>query len=62
MSKNTYTIFRAAEGGTAGGLAPSDPQTGPDGEIIGGPRTPQQIASQRRLQQTQAQVDEVSIL
>uniref|UniRef100_A0A0A9WWU5 Vesicle-associated membrane protein 2 n=1 Tax=Lygus hesperus TaxID=30085 RepID=A0A0A9WWU5_LYGHE len=35
------------------------PQTGPDGEIIGGPRTPQQIAAQKRLQQTQAQVDEV---
>ncbi|XP_023947193.1 neuronal synaptobrevin-like isoform X2 [Bicyclus anynana] len=49
----------AAEGGTPGGLAPAEPQTGPDGEIIGGPRTPQQIAAQRRLQQTQAQVDEV---
>jgi len=32
---------------------------GPDGEVIGGPRTPQQIAAQKRLQQTQAQVDEV---
>ncbi|XP_063926587.1 neuronal synaptobrevin isoform X2 [Zophobas morio] len=31
---------------------------GDDG-IVGGPRTPQQIAAQRRLQQTQAQVDEV---
>lgn len=40
-------------------LGPPEPQTGPDGEIIGGPRTPQQIAAQRRLQQTQAQVDEV---
>ncbi|XP_034835976.1 neuronal synaptobrevin-like isoform X1 [Maniola hyperantus] len=49
----------AAEGGAPGGLAPAEPQTGPDGEIIGGPRTPQQIAAQRRLQQTQAQVDEV---
>ncbi|XP_032522285.2 neuronal synaptobrevin-like [Danaus plexippus] len=49
----------APEGGTPGGLAPAEPQTGPDGEIIGGPRTPQQIAAQRRLQQTQAQVDEV---
>ncbi|OWR46834.1 putative synaptobrevin [Danaus plexippus plexippus] len=49
----------ALEGGTPGGLAPAEPQTGPDGEIIGGPRTPQQIAAQRRLQQTQAQVDEV---
>ncbi|XP_014239201.1 vesicle-associated membrane protein 2-like [Cimex lectularius] len=32
---------------------------GGDGEIVGGPRTPQQIAAQKRLQQTQAQVDEV---
>lgn len=36
------------------GLAPG----GEDG-IVGGPRTPQQIAAQKRLQQTQAQVDEV---
>jgi len=28
---------------------------------VGGPRNPQQIAAQKRLQQTQAQVDEVSI-
>ncbi|CAH0596260.1 unnamed protein product [Chrysodeixis includens] len=50
----------AAEPGNAQtGLAPPEPETGPDGEIIGGPRTPQQIAAQRRLQQTQAQVDEV---
>ncbi|XP_049886192.1 vesicle-associated membrane protein 2-like isoform X2 [Pectinophora gossypiella] len=48
----------AAEGG-GGPPAPVEPQTGPDGEIIGGPRTMQQIAAQRRLQQTQAQVDEV---
>ena len=54
-------IYRAAEGGAPDGLAPPEPQTGPDGEIIGGPRTPQQIAAQRRLQQTQAQVDEVRI-
>lgn len=34
--------------------------TGADGEgVVGGPRTPQQIAAQKRLQQTQAQVDEV---
>jgi len=39
---------------TAGGIAPPG-----EGEIVGGPRTPQQIAAQRRLQQTQAQVDEV---
>lgn len=30
-----------------------------DDGIVGGPRTPQQIAAQKRLQQTQAQVDEV---
>lgn len=40
-----------------GGLAPTD---GNDDGIVGGPRTPQQIAAQKRLQQTQAQVDEVS--
>lgn len=39
-----------------GGLAPTE---GNDDGIVGGPRTPQQIAAQRRLQQTQAQVDEV---
>lgn len=27
--------------------------------MVGGPKTPQQIAAQKRLQQTQAQVDEV---
>ncbi|EDW80144.1 uncharacterized protein Dwil_GK23666, isoform A [Drosophila willistoni] len=32
---------------------------GGDGEIVGGPHNPQQIAAQKRLQQTQAQVDEV---
>ncbi|KRT81234.1 hypothetical protein AMK59_6180 [Oryctes borbonicus] len=30
-----------------------------DEGIVGGPRTPQQVAAQKRLQQTQAQVDEV---
>lgn len=51
---------RAAEGGgPPAGMATAEPETGPDGEIIGGPRTMQQIAAQRRLQQTQAQVDEV---
>ncbi|KAK4877979.1 hypothetical protein RN001_010485 [Aquatica leii] len=34
------------------------PSGGDDG-IVGGPRTPQQVAAQKRLQQTQAQVDEV---
>ncbi|KAJ8679365.1 hypothetical protein QAD02_015152 [Eretmocerus hayati] len=49
---------------TEGGLAPNaaggaaDGAGGSDG-IVGGPRTPQQIAAQKRLQQTQAQVDEV---
>ncbi|XP_053615571.1 neuronal synaptobrevin-like isoform X1 [Plodia interpunctella] len=49
----------APEEGTPGGLTVDEPQTGEDGEIIGGPRTPQQIAAQKRLQQTRAQVDEV---
>lgn len=43
---------------------PADPAAageGGDGEIVGGPRNPQQIAAQKRLQQTQAQVDEVSV-
>ncbi|XP_015607258.1 vesicle-associated membrane protein 2 isoform X3 [Cephus cinctus] len=45
---------------TEGGLGPDAAAAGAgeDG-IVGGPRTPQQIASQKRLQQTQAQVDEV---
>ncbi|XP_046742255.1 vesicle-associated membrane protein 2-like [Diprion similis] len=42
-----------------GGLGP-DAAAGAGGDgIVGGPRTPQQIASSKRLQQTQAQVDEV---
>lgn len=49
----------AAPGTDPNSLAPAAPATGEDGEIVGGPRTPQQIAAQRRLQQTQAQVDEV---
>ncbi|XP_022113982.2 synaptobrevin-1-like isoform X1 [Pieris rapae] len=49
----------AEEGGTQDGLAPPQTETGADGEIVGGPRTPQQIAAQKRLQQQQAQVDEV---
>lgn len=43
-----------------GGLAPTT--EGNDDGIVGGPRTPQQIAAQRRLQQTQAQVDEVMLM
>lgn len=58
-----YYIVRAAEGagGPPPGMQPQEPEVGPDGEIIGGPRTMQQIAAQRRLQQQQAQVEEVSI-
>lgn len=43
-----------------GGLAPTEGRS-EDG-ITGGPKTPQQIAAHRRLQQTQAQVDEVIII
>ncbi|XP_053953602.1 neuronal synaptobrevin isoform X2 [Anastrepha obliqua] len=46
----------AADAPPAEGGAPGE---GGDGEIVGGPRNPQQIAAQKRLQQTQAQVDEV---
>ncbi|XP_076037873.1 neuronal Synaptobrevin isoform X3 [Oratosquilla oratoria] len=52
----------SAEGGeapAAGGAPGAAPATGENGEIVGGPRGPQQIAAQKRLQQTQAQVDEV---
>lgn len=48
---------RSAPDGLAPGAAG---EPGADG-IVGGPRTPQQIAAQKRLQQTQAQVDEVRI-
>ncbi|XP_048514825.1 synaptobrevin-1-like isoform X3 [Athalia rosae] len=42
-----------------GGLGP-DAAAGAGGDgTVGGPRTPQQIASSKRLQQSQAQVDEV---
>lgn len=44
-------IYRAD--GTGVGL------TAGDDSVVGGPKTPQQIAAQKRLQQTQAQVDEV---
>lgn len=49
-------MFRSA-GDTLGAPAPGG-AAGEDG-IVGGPRTPQQVAAQKRLQQTQAQVDEV---
>uniref|UniRef100_A0A1B0DBZ6 Uncharacterized protein n=1 Tax=Phlebotomus papatasi TaxID=29031 RepID=A0A1B0DBZ6_PHLPP len=51
-----FVFFRAAPDG----LAPAAPAGEPNEDgIVGGPRTPQQIAAQKRLQQTQAQVDEV---
>lgn len=39
-------------------------EAGADGQapVVGGARNPQQMAAQKRLQQTQAQVDEVCIL
>lgn len=42
--------------------APGTEPAGADGQapVVGGAKNPQQIAAQRRLQQTQAQVDEVS--
>jgi len=46
-----YVWYRAD--GTGAGL------TAGDDTVVGGPKTPQQIAAQKRLQQTQAQVDEV---
>lgn len=55
--------FGRADAAAAGDAPPTDgPPAGEggDGEIVGGPRNPQQIAAQKRLQQTQAQVDEVS--
>lgn len=55
-------MFKISTFPRADGLAPPAPPAGEPNEdgIVGGPRTPQQIAAQRRLQQTQAQVDEVS--
>lgn len=50
--------FRAAPENNLAPTAPAGGEAGEDG-IVGGPRTPQQIAAQKRLQQTQAQVDEV---
>lgn len=38
---------------------PSNSGGNETGGVSGGPKTPQQMAAQRRLQQTQAQVDEV---
>uniref|UniRef100_A0A182NM06 V-SNARE coiled-coil homology domain-containing protein n=1 Tax=Anopheles dirus TaxID=7168 RepID=A0A182NM06_9DIPT len=57
-SKGHHTTrTRSAPDGLAPGAAAGG-EPGADG-IVGGPRTPQQIAAQKRLQQTQAQVDEV---
>lgn len=56
-SRNHVFVRRATEGGLAPDAA-AGAGAGTDG-IVGGPRTPQQIASQKRLQATQAQVDEV---
>lgn len=55
--RNRVFFSRATEGGLAPDAA-AGAGAGTDG-IVGGPRTPQQIASQKRLQATQAQVDEV---
>ena len=58
-SLTEYAIY-ACRSAPDGGLAPAAPAGEPNEDgIVGGPRTPQQIAAQRRLQQTQAQVDEV---
>ena len=57
-----FCIGRSTEGGAAaagGPPAEGAPPTGENGEIVGGPRGPQQVAASKRLQQTQAQVDEV---
>ncbi|ENN71873.1 hypothetical protein YQE_11488, partial [Dendroctonus ponderosae] len=40
-------------------LGAGGPGAGGDDGIVGGPRTPQQMAAEKRLKQTQAQVDEV---
>ncbi|KAE9539451.1 hypothetical protein AGLY_004703 [Aphis glycines] len=47
------TVVESLADGTGVGL------TAGDDSVVGGPKTPQQIAAQKRLQQTQAQVDEV---
>ncbi|XP_015439203.1 PREDICTED: vesicle-associated membrane protein 2 isoform X2 [Dufourea novaeangliae] len=49
----------ATEGGLAPDAAAGAAPGAASGEIVGGPRTPQQTAAQKRLQATQAQVDEV---
>lgn len=62
IQEMSFLGLRSTEGGAsaAGGAAPGgDAPTGENGEIVGGPRGPQQVAAQKRMQQTQAQVDEV---
>lgn len=58
LAKLCVSFHRDSEGG----LAPGSSDGGESGGVTGGPKTPQQIAAQRRLQQTQAQVDEVSYI
>lgn len=61
-SSHHFCYLRSGEGGTAAaGSGGDNLGTGQNGEIVGGPRTPQQMAAQKRVQQTQAQVDEVYI-
>ncbi|XP_030380152.1 vesicle-associated membrane protein 2 isoform X1 [Scaptodrosophila lebanonensis] len=62
MGKKDKKNKEEADAAAAGDAPPTDGAPageGGDGEIVGGPRNPQQIAAQKRLQQTQAQVDEV---
>ncbi|KAJ9592450.1 hypothetical protein L9F63_015866, partial [Diploptera punctata] len=58
-SKTKWLRQVSAEGAPDAAAGAGGLQPGEDGAIVGGPRTPQQIAAQKRLQQTQAQVDEV---
>nr|BAK23255.1 n-synaptobrevin [Gryllus bimaculatus] len=49
----------APDGGVPASPSGAYLSAGDGRDVVGGPRTPQQIAAQKRLQQTQAQVDEV---
>ena len=49
-----FDFFRSAAPG-------SEPTSDGQAPVVGGARNPQQMAAQKRLQQTQAQVDEVNI-
>ena len=59
MQFNYFLFFFNIRSAAAPGTEP----VGPDGQapVVGGAKNPQQIAAQRRLQQTQAQVDEVCL-